>query len=504
MAFQPPLPIRRPLPSHSTQPVVPPPPKLSLKDLPELSKPLPTPATPLPHPASTIYHLLPSPVPHLPRPEHPNDNDPALLAVSLRTPWLRARHPRTKPLQREARAQRRLYRGPHGALAQRGADASAKPKNLPTCVAAFRGWVVVAGSALPYKIAPRDLVTFGNTALGDVLSEELVDSRGTGVVRVARYARTPWVCALARNPAGSVLRSHVVECGETTRNVAVLKRVQACDMSVSENFVCVVEWSVESGGGVKGLFTGLFGGSERLDIDISKGCVVHVLRKDGSTVAKVPVEGLLSGLQVEESADRVRVTAKRVRAERISVTTVEDIRSGEAFKQDGIESRMVQIDIGENDVGEVVTLGRENVAVMDVAKVYDGDLPCNPVHIGFNKATSRVGLWDLQGRHWETDPGNRLSGALLSPGHTHVSVLQTGSTPPKLLFFAEDLSEGPVCEIPLEGVEDVHASIDGVWSDFDYEWSEENAKIVKSAYELFAEKDWNDIESGFSSLGVRL
>lgn len=109
-------------------------------------------------------------------------------------------------------------------------------------------------------------------------------------------------------------------------------------------------------------------------------------------------------------------------------------------------------------------------------------------------------------QYWSA--GSVLSGARISRpvlmtdgSHAVALVSEAGSDSTVALFDISNISTGPVCQVSLPDTR-YSPSVGSVWCDDVFTWEEHGKKIAKSAYELFASKNWNDINSSFSSFGI--
>lgn len=91
-------------------------------------------------------------------------------------------------------------------------------------------------------------------------------------------------------------------------------------------------------------------------------------------------------------------------------------------------------------------------------------------------------------------------------GHASVLVTRDGGGDGEVVVFATDsVGGGPVLRVAVEEERfgRVGESAGGLWADVEGRWSEEQGEAKRSAYEIFEARRWNDIDSSFSSLGMR-
>lgn len=335
--------------------------------------------------------------------------------------------------------------------------------------------------ALPVQVSLDTLVTRGYTAVGNVLTEgELVETRGTEILA----HDGDLFLTLARNAAGAALYVFVTEgVGEGVRRY---DRVQAegCvygDVAVRDEFIVVVLWRVK-----ERFLGGLFARGGVEDVDLSYGTRVIVYQQGGGILSDAVVPGVImtNVTDVSESEGKFRVSGIAV-AEECSLADIWMSRVSPLQRQGLVEIVDAEVEwVDESVVAPVSGCLRSLYMQSD-----DG----------------RAGIARLEnGRRdvWYAGAVT-LSGACVSPCGGYVSAIETSGAGGRFVVLdAGDLEGGVVSEVGLGEFGEVGVSAGGVWEDVECEWSEEGSRVVKSAYELFDEKNWNDIESGFSSLGL--
>jgi hypothetical protein len=70
-----------------------------------------------------------------------------------------------------------------------------------------------------------------------------------------------------------------------------------------------------------------------------------------------------------------------------------------------------------------------------------------------------------------------------------------------VVLDAANVAAGPVIDISLDNIQ-LGSATGAAWCDDVFTWDEFGGKLPTSAYEMFNDKNWNDIDSGFSSLGL--
>lgn len=155
---------------------------------------------------------------------------------------------------------------------------------------------------------------------------------------------------------------------------------------------------------------------------------------------------------------------------------------------------------------DCVTLSNSNNKIYKVFNVNDNQSGL----VSDNKDDQHSSVEQQQQQSWfSTRQDDRLDGLAVSPDGCFISVLSTNAHHNEdarlLVFDVRSLSDGPVESITLDSAKfgSVGSSVGSVWAAHSSTWNEEESKKpVKSSYEIFDARDWNDIDSGFTSLGV--
>lgn len=114
-------------------------------------------------------------------------------------------------------------------------------------------------------------------------------------------------------------------------------------------------------------------------------------------------------------------------------------------------------------------------------------------------ASGAVEMWTAG----ETRTGLVVSAPVPVADGRHVAALVSGNADEDsrvVLLDVENMTTGPVCSVAL-GETKLGPCVGGLWSDRVFTWGEHGGKASKSAYEMFEDKEWNNINSSFSSFG---
>ncbi|CAN8069539.1 unnamed protein product [Agarophyton chilense] len=528
----------------------------------EPSYPIPATARYVPNPfrGTTIYYNIPSVPEHLAEaqaPSHPLDGDAFVLALSFPRSdegqiWIRGRFARTKPFLLEARARKRIYRGIYGTPSMKGWNAPLKPR--ASCLDCIINWgsqnrprVLVMGPyALPLAIDGSTLVSKGPTALGGVLtdSQELVRERGTEVCcPPVRYGDTTVVLSFGRTSAGTITGAFLTEKGNTTKRyprIVVPKGAKFTTLVVSDSFIvtamCVTRTASST------FLSALMNKSARSEppiVDLKEGTILTLFSRDGGgPIGSIRINGVMvTHLTRISDADgeltiRGLCLSSKESQPVISLNILPDSSCGNLWASEdpiGLRSDAFETVISLHDIKKRKrkTLSKNNLSfpffhedVMLVdpgtfanSKMVKTQFQC--VYTAYDLSRLRAGVKILDDRSssertWLTSSrDDRLSGVIMDQDGSHVAVLRTSygrasAGGELLLFDTSTIEDGPVTTIELDkekfGV--LLSAVGGVWAPHSIEWSEEGSKPVKSAYEIFDSRGWNDIDSSFSSLGI--
>lgn len=366
--------------------------------------------------------------------------------------WFRARFIRTKRFMKATKPNSRFGKRPPQAIAL-------FPWRQRLVVAMDRG--------LPYLLRPDTLVTRGQTQLKDILgSDELAQQRGQCIsCPSVEVNGVTWLLTTFKRTSNDISAFVISVDGETVQRRAKLnvRGFTTRELTVANDTPIVLAWKRARWGD---------------GIDVSYGTRVSVLGDQ-------PFEARVPGLLLFDVSATVSDGSVVLRALAVEDDIVDDVRHGRTASS----ARLVDI-----------TLSKDSVHVEDV------ELAAKPLQ----RARCRAGFADayiarndgymfISGQQrYEMEQGEMLSGCVMHESGTYFSAVVTGRQAAVLIFERDSQA---VVRIPLEGL---GASEGGIWTDQQFEWSEEGSKVVKSSWELFDAKDWNDIDSGFSSLGLRL
>ncbi|KAI0560821.1 Carotenoid oxygenase [Gracilaria domingensis] len=528
--------------SHTYEPSYPIP--AAAKNLPDLCR------------GTTIYYNIASVPEHLataPAPSHQLDGDAYVLAISFPNAeegqiWVRGRFARTKPFMLEARAGKRLYRGIYGTPGITGWNAPMKPR--ASCVNGIICWgdeskpkvLVIGPFTLPLLIGGGTLVSRGPTALGDVLTDaqELARDRGTEVCCTpVKYGDATVVLSLGRTSTGSFTGAFVVEKGGRKKRyprLNVPKEASFMALAVSKNFI-VTAMSVTKAP-PSNLLSTLMGKPAKRDpptMDLKEGTLLTVLNRNGGGLRSLRVSDVIVShlLGLTEKGNELVVRglclSSKETKQSISLKTVSDAASGDLWASQDltcVRSDVFEVELSLDDMSEKPeTLSSENlkfpcfkdeVMVYAAGRFVDSDMGDSQKRICliYDTLSSRAGVKALDNSSsshgtWLTQHGDdRLSGVVMNRDGAYAGVLRTKCcTSPVggelLLFDTAAIEDGPISVIELDSEKFglLQGATGGVWADHSMEWSEEDSKPVKSAYEIFDSRGWNDIDSSFSSLG---
>lgn len=461
----------------------------------------------------------------------------------------------------ESKARKRLYRGFYGTPPNSSSwNAPIKPK-----ASSARG-VFVWGTGkkrrafawglrtLPIALDLATLVARGPTALGAVLTDspELASERATELVaQPVRRDGELFLAGLGRAKTGRVLGAFVVHIDAAFEVRARLPRVQVpmgcevVDFIVGKSVCVLLMLKVGEGLG-KGMLSGLFGGAERGDgptVDTGYGTVVVVVPRDGSAAGVCRLEGeiVTNVICVEEGKGVASLSVLLLRdmggrTTKADLSMVKDIQCGRvgatSLSQGDWRTELASLSIDINSRGRGMSrnLGatlsdagslREDLSLLSVCNPYakvdeEGYLT---VCTTFDHSLQRSGLVVVQLSavkgatilsSWLAEEGFDVGRALMNDDKEHFCVWVTACKPANeaaarvLIFNITSIEQGPVFTIELDKNDfgTLGCSVGGEWVREAVDWNEEGNKPVKSAYEIFDSRQWNDIESGFSSLGL--
>lgn len=490
----------------------------------------------------------------------------ALSYQSSGAVWPRARFARTKAFMAESKAGQRIYRGTHGTPGGKGWQAPLKPKaNSADGVFLWgrgkkRRAFAFGARSLPIALNLATLVARGPTALGNVLTDspELVSERATELTAApSRCDENLLLLGLSRNATGKVLGAFVVEIDRDYHVKKRLPRVDipagcmVTDFAAAEKF-CVVllhrELESSNAGGVFGSLLGLKSDS-RLSpqLDEKFGSFVIVVPLDGSAASSFQMpQVIFTGLDGVDETDtgqlrigalswvssnmksKGRPTARR--------STFTDLQIGQYWRINGNASDdrvrrrnfVVKLSTGGNPLPkplEVVLEDDDAWQLGDISLLCPARSQCansmavtKRIYTTVEHLSGKAGLVSVDSSgtssriasQWTAEDTSCLvSGPLLCKDGRYVSVLVTAEgnerQPARVMVFdIESIERGPVhtTELDAESFGRIGFSMGGVWEDEGVDWGEDGSRPVKSSYEIFDSRKWNDIDSGFSSLGL--
>lgn len=418
---------------------------------------------------------------------------------------------------REAREGRVIYKGRYGTPGSRGLAAPVKWKR--SCAAGLFLWtskekkrlVAFGDAGLPMSIDGATLASRGPVGLG-VLTDapELASVKCAEVGAVVGEGRVV-VCAKARGGSGRVTGVAVYEVGggeETveSRRYAFPAEGVVGGFGVSDGWYAVLY--SQMGGGLKKL---LGGGSGSGLLDASFGTKVRLIPRGKGKSVEAELEGVYVTACVRAVDDDEGVVLD------LSVVDVESAKS---------LAQLADAADGRHGCAKT-TLRRYRVrsageVVVVTENLYSTDPELSPYRTVFSESSDayisvvtdksqRCGVAVLQNsgvvERWDAGNwrgGSLISGPILLDGGPHVAVLvsdEEGQSSRVLVLDSSDVGAGPVSDVEMPGMQ-FGLCIGGAWSDQIYTWEEFGEKKPTSSYELFDDKRWNDVNNGFSSLGI--
>lgn len=492
---------------------------------------------------------------------HPYDGDGYILAVSFpenvgAETWIRGRFVRTKPFFIESRQKKRIYRGLYGTPGAVGVNAPVKPKS--SSAKGIMVWttsnnqprVVSFGQrALPLAMSIDTLVTRGPTAFGNMLtgSDELANERAT------ELSLPPFILGdnllvtvgVSRSPSGRIIGAVLCECNteyQVTKRYNMATVPRGCDvvgLTACEQFIVVSMHRIKEGSG--GILSAVFGTGKKKESPIVENkygtCLCIVSRQSGQ-ISNCIVPNILlthltnveftkpTSMDSELLLDAVELSHKKNEAN-IRLISIADSKTGvlwseySSHNQDNFLSSALRIKL---NIGDDTNKNKMNVNFINkeyCMNVKKGTMfldflslsQRNLLFAVFDSDTNRKGLIVSDKSNqtilesWFHDMDCMLSGMVLSPCGEYFSVLKTSkddNSTNLLIFELGKISKGPVesIELATEKFGEICSSVGAVWANHASFWSKEGGKPVKSSYEIFDARDWNDIDSGFSSLGL--
>ncbi len=490
-------------------------PRLSLQDVPPIL--LPPPPTSLP--IGTIYHVLRGSPKHLTASQHSIDGDGYVLALTLSPEYvfLRGRYVRTRAYLRESRAEQRLY------PSRGGTPSTRRYRRLKkSCGDGVLVWseklFAWGESGLPMWLDPSTLVSRGYSALGTVLTdrEELFRERGQALAAppVALPDKKLALCASGAYGALFVnIMNDDFKIVQRVPPVQLGRDSLVLDFAVTEKFF-VVLFVRTVGSSTAAAFRQVFSGATAAaDIDVHRGSFLTLISRSNASetvildvpstrlcfrILNVEDDGigvalhLLGHLNTEHQLSRAQLADIGLAN---AVSSVRDI-SVSQFVADPSSRQVDRVETAQN-VGP-----NDSVLVHSVS-------PCAKFAAVVGANGNRAGIAQVKmgvvgDVAWVGEDGASVSGVAASPDGNAVSALVVGDGCASVRFWdAERIRDGAVYDVELSGngFGDVRHSCGCAWEAVNPKWPGDG-KVVKSAYEIFDDRNWNDINSGFSSLGI--
>lgn len=537
----------------------------SAKSTLEPSYPVPPSANVPPSLASTtVYHSIPSVPEHLSGDDdddklaHANDGDGYILAVSFgEAVWVRGRFVRTKPYFIESKQKRRIFRGLYGTSGATGLDAPVKPK-----ASSSKGIIQFLTSnnqprilsfgirSLPYALNVDNLVTRGQTMFNQVLTdaEELTKDRATELCLPPFMLRdgedggalVGVNFGISKNKAGKIIGGFVTEKKENqvVKRYPMIYLPGNCDvvsMGASEHFIVLVAYKIKEESG--GLFSSILGTGKTKQapmIDMKQGSILYFFSRASKQTASFNIPDCLitSITDIEKSSESgISLNAIQLSSDDKDTTyrlsTTADLKSGEIYRnsdnktstaytstmnkynfQVSEQRNKLTVNLSNDSSGTPLPYFEENdsLMVLDFASSSTSNYYVCSI---YDKQSRTYGLlrsndseFNSSVSWFSSDENEQFTGMSIDPTGEYCSVLSTNSQ--LLIFSLETLNQGPVETVQLDADKFGHLgySVGSIWTDYECKWSEEGSKPVKSSYEIFDARNWNDIESGFTSLGV--
>lgn len=353
---------------------------------------------------------------------------------------------------------------------------------------------------------------------------------------------------------------------KVTKRYNMLYLPNACDVTglvACEQFCIVAVQRITEERG--GLFSAVLGTGKQKDapvIDRKYGTVLYVISRETGAMTTCSVANVvltkLTSVRVEPGGgssssscvvclEAIELASSDVKAV-TRLSTVMDSKSGRLWSPDSkvtsshangyrsnavrvmlkIEQKNKKISASMTEMRDVKSIdsnadaSSSGLLVLDCVTLSNG----NKVYKVFNvddKQSGLVGVYDNEDSQHTTDSAEqqqqqswfssqrdeRLDGLAVSPDGCFISVLTTNPQNSEdaclLIFDVRSLSDGPVQAITLDSAKFGHigSSVGSVWAAHSSSWNEEESKKpLKSSYEIFDARDWNDIDSSFTSLGV--
>lgn len=447
-----------------------------------------TEAPPIPAPLhnTTIYHAIPAHPQHLPPPIIAAEQDVYLLSTTLSPPpnqlFHHARFSRTPLYLKERRFKRRLSRSSSRPLSPR--------KPIAENLTLYKNNLITFGpTSSAFSHNRTTLVTKGPTSISKALNitPELESSRPSRLHHLHESTNETLILATTRPPTKSFL-VQVTPSNCITHILPTSASHTPRTVTSSESFIPIFSlpiwpFAAARGPGYKPFTT------------------LTVLPRNRSflppaSLDRLLVSRLLSSTPLPNGLN-IFVTGLATPTA-VPAAVLQDARMG--FIPPGVRSILANVTV----VVEGETVRAKWTEVDMPTPVLDATFAKQPV--GIVMKDGRHGLDEPDSDTWWAKQGQKISAPVSSPDGAYVSVLLSedlGSNAAVCIFEAGRIGDGPCVNIllPEQNFGGIGCATNAVWAQGG-EWHHDAYNIVPSAYEIFAEKGWNDIDSSFSSLGI--
>lgn len=454
---------------------------------------------------------------HLSPATHNIDGDGYVLAVTICTDspsFARGRYIRTKAYMREQRLGERLYVSRGGTPASNRRFRRVK-RACADGVIAWGGRLFARGErGLPMWLDPATLVSRGYSALGAALTDRDEMARERGASLVAAPVRIGDVIALCARG----VNEERLFFSESKGDFTIAKRLPplpfprngfVVDFRVTESFFVVLV-AFEKLEQRNFLLRAIQGDAPVLPVLGGRGVAVGIARRDAGNRADfslVELPGAAFCTQITRVVDEhggLRVDAVEIMGGVGEISRAELADAGVAASDEKGRSAVLssfRIDVDKGTAERVGDGCCDGVSVRSISA-------CGRYATVVDDTKRRAGIAAIDGTSvsrvaWASAEGATVSGVVTSPDGQVVSAMVTSDGVTKLQFWkANELEEVHAeLELPASQFGEITHSCGAVWDETVAKYTE-GGKVVKSAYEIFDDRNWNDINSGFSSLGI--
>jgi hypothetical protein len=434
-----------------------------------------------------------------------------------------------------------------------------KPK--PACADGIAVWgagkkrraLAFGDGSLPIALDIATLVSKRPTGLGTALTDapELATQRGAEIsaapVRTSRG--TLAICGRSRSPTGRVTGIYVTEISDEYKLVWTSERLSlpadalVAHFAVSESHYVIVLHKTMPAPSANPLAS-LFGrppttaasspaldtafGTQILLVPVAAGSARSP--SPGATSVQLPNVLVTGCARASSSGSSITLDVSVVDASSVlSLADLADTMSGAAGSDSPVSSlrRYVvttSLSPGAKGGGTAVIDGGTDLVSLSSgpALSFYAPAPSSSIRPGNDSYQGRVvsaalevasgacgiAIVDtLTGETMLWKAGDAASGALvsrpcISSDGKYAAVLVSGcrsSSSRVVLLEIANVGSGPVCSVSIDNVK-LGACVGHAWSDVLLTWTQHGGKAAGSAYEMFQDKKWNDIESGQSLL----